>query len=126
MKCIANADAFIKKGSRIYGLNGITEYYGLVLEAAYEVYGLGNYNNSINILLDITEDCRPSWYSLSQFRIVDNAVPTDWKSAFRPSEKWTTIMGYPELISSPTHFDGILERNEKELAIFYRMKSRVL
>lgn len=99
----------------------------LMLNVEYNVFAIGIHEGSIKILVDPADNCRPVWYSISDFDIIDNNFP------FKPSisvdtnsSDWTIIIGYSSLVNSEEHFNGILERNEQEIAHFRKFKQSIL
>jgi hypothetical protein len=95
---------------------------GLSFDRDYDIYGIGLYNDVLKILIDPEENCRPNWYSLSEFDITEPTTCSGWKMCVEGDAEWSMIMGYDRLVSSAAHFDGILERDSKELELFNREK----
>jgi hypothetical protein len=94
----------------------------LSFDGEYEVYGIGTCRGVNQIFIDPIDNCRPSWYSLNDFDIMDPRVPGDWEIHADASAVWTMVMAYPLLTRSAEHFDGLLLREEKDLEIFSAVK----
>jgi hypothetical protein len=73
---------------------------------------------------------RPDWYPIELFAIEDPRIPASWE--FSPVRRGaeaseTDILarwGYPLLVHSDEHFDGLVERDPKALAEFRREYDR--
>jgi hypothetical protein len=94
----------------------------LSFDGEYQVYGIGTCTGVTQIFIDPDDNCYPSWFPLNDFDIIDPRVPGDWEITAGIWTVWTMVMGYPLLTRSAEHFDGLLEREEKELEIFSAIK----
>ncbi len=72
-------------------------------------------------LIDPEGANRPNWYPVQLFEIRDSKLPVSWSFAFfsnAEQEGVSAVWGYPELVDSQEHFDGLLEREEAALRLF--------
>ncbi|MEA3045584.1 MAG: hypothetical protein QOH47_3422 [Sphingomonadales bacterium] len=96
---------------------------GLSFDGEYEVYGIGTCGGVNKIFIDPDDNCRPFWFPLNDFDIIDPRVPGDWEIfADASAAVWTMVMAYPLLTRSVEHFDGLLLREEKDMEIFAAIK----
>ena len=92
----------------------------------YVVFGMGQFAEVLHILIR-DEDGLPGWYPIGLFE-VSGRIPEDWEFALYDglaasggdaSNRWVARWGYHELVANPEHSDGLLERDEEALTIFY-------
>jgi hypothetical protein len=88
------------------------------LKKSQIVYGYGIFEGSEKIFIDPRDDSMPFWYPLDHFSIVDSQIRHDWFFNNERSSGWTLVMGYYDLCFRPSHFDGVLNREESELSKF--------
>lgn len=117
MKVECNPARFRADRDSLWSLSEGWKDSSIRLDTSYEVFALGTYDGVTKVLIDGEMNYRPFWYSLDHFKISNHKVNGSWVVAFRPG-KWSLIMGYPMLVHSPEHFDGILERNKDDLIAF--------
>jgi hypothetical protein len=107
----------------------------LVLGAVYAVYGQCLAQDHLMYLVDPDKGhgqvlTWPAWYPAELFDVVDATVPSSW--AFRNGHgqvrepAWVTaIWGYPELATSPEHFDGLLECEYDAMPVWVRRRLEI-
>lgn len=117
MKVKCNTLSFTSLGKALVSVKEGWEDFELCADVKYNVYGVGLYSGSLKILIDPANNLWPSWYSADHFVVVDNEISQFWKISLDDGD-WNMIIGYPELVSSVKHFDGLLERDTKELEVF--------
>jgi hypothetical protein len=100
--------------------NGWTQY-EVNTSNLFFVYGIGVFQKRLSFLFDLSENGRPSWFDASDFKILTSEIPPDWLSASFEDD-WSFVVGYQELVRSEAHFNGLLERDEQDLAFFQKIK----
>lgn len=127
MICKPKADLFHVRNGHITHRNEGWIDDGLKINNEHFVYGIGVYKGTVKILIDPSDDCRPVWYSISDFDVLDNHFGHDVYTVIDDtSDDWTMIIGYNLLVESEDHFNGILERYELPLKEFADVKRSLL
>ena len=119
MKCVVDRNTFEVAGGRMrHKARGwVTDE--LQLSVEYEVYGWGIYQGEPSCLIDPAGNFRPVWFSSDSFKIIDGSIPSGWCLRHSPeSSFWTFLLGYALLIQSKEHFDGLLEREPKDIGLY--------
>ncbi len=101
--------------------NGWTEY-DVDVEQFFDVFAMGVYKGRLRLLLDLSDNSRPFWYDVSDFIITSSDISDEWKSASFDEGDWTLLLGYDALITSDSHFNGLLEREDRDMLIFCKIK----
>lgn len=100
----------------------------LTVGAQYDVHGLGLFGSVLLALVVPDRSERPWWLPVGVFEIPSGPLPHGWEFAlwdgFGASgspvgDTWTAVWGYPELVRSQEHRDGLVEREVDDLRIFY-------
>jgi hypothetical protein len=58
-------------------------------------------------------------------KVTDSSLPAGWEFSYTGGPHLSLLIGYPLLLRSDLHFDGILERDKLELAKFAAMKAEM-
>lgn len=100
----------------------------------YGVYGMKLIRNRVDYFVCRTGDeprFLPSWF----FEIQDQRLPSEWcacnvvyNNDYHPLYKnygISFLVGYSDLVATPLHYDGILDRDETELRKFFRIKNKI-
>lgn len=122
MKVTCETTSSINLGEPYYQIGYTHETkYDLTVGKTYFMFAQCLWKGCLLYLLDPTERCRPSWYPASLFQVADTTIPSSWKFTYFKEyelEGISAIWGYAELIQNEEHFDGLSERNAKDLEIF--------
>ncbi|MEV7239401.1 hypothetical protein AB0N06_37710 [Streptomyces sp. NPDC051020] len=90
---------------------------------SYGVYGLAQYASRVIVLI-ASDDGRPNWCPVEWFRVVDGRFPSGWElSVVDPGgTALQVLIGYPELVKDPDHYDALLERDPEAISIFKKFE----
>lgn len=105
VKSLAAQDAIPVTGGRSYG-----------------VYGLAQYASRFVVLI-ASDDFRPNWCPVEWFQVVDGRFPGGWElSVVDPGgTALQVLIGYPELVRDPDHYDALLERDPEAISVFKKI-----
>lgn len=134
VSCKFNTGAAIPPSARCFGENEKTEFSSIKIGCEYQVF-------SILLVLDnfyylvCGENERPSWVPCELFYLIDSRIPEGWGLCITSTKKdYQTldeklnigaIFGYKEMIDDYSHYVGLIERDSRDLNLFYREKARV-
>ncbi|WP_069814759.1 hypothetical protein [Streptomyces sp. TP-A0874] len=93
----------------------------LTVAREYEAFGLSQYSGRFHALVR-DDHALPNWVPLADCSVVDPAVPADWLiDSIGPEDGGLQVLiGYPELVDDPDHYDALLEREPAALQTFSR------
>jgi hypothetical protein len=99
--------------------------FNIRINSEYAIYGVCWWRG-ILLYLACDETLKPNWYPANLFSIIETKVPENWEFNTINSDEYSTkvVLGYPELLIE-SHYNGLIERNQDDLKIFYREKSIV-
>lgn len=106
--------------------NSKTEYH-LQIGKLYVVYGISLWRGRLSYLVSDAPHDSPNWYPIELFKIVDHSLPSNWHFNFYGyGEKHflNALWGYEELLNLD-HYDNILEREGKDLLLFFKRKQEI-
>lgn len=125
-RCIRNRGSQLRTPRGFY--YGRETEFSVTPEKCYLVFGLGVYET---VLLGLVQDDTeyPNWMPMGLFEVKAIECPTRWEFALldgigasggQAPATWTALWGYPELVRNAAHRDGLIEREPKDLAVFFR------
>ncbi|PHD59106.1 hypothetical protein COF61_22110 [Bacillus toyonensis] len=94
----------------------------------YVVYGISSLNGALDYLILGENENLPSWYPAELFEVSNPLQPLEWYFADHKHSKATTIQyiwGYKELALNDRHALGLIERENKDIAIFLKRKAEI-
>lgn len=94
---------FFLKINEQYGVYGMTIWAGVLHYLVVDVWG------------------RPSWFPAELFAVIDDLIPDNFHFKFYRKYDISAVWGYKELLDEQ-HYDRLIERQEKDLAIFFNNK----
>ena len=134
VKCIYNLGKNIPLTNRCNGEDDGTDFSYIKKEHEYVVYGLEFYPNTMHCLI-CAEEGNPYWTPIDLFEIIDHRLPSDWLICVpRFHEPFNflykncdiqTLIGYSELVTSVSHYEGIIEREEDDLIKYFYEKEKI-
>lgn len=87
----------------------------------YKVGGFGVFEG-VSLVLVRDDTDRPNWRPLAAFDVAVQPIPANWKIAAEGdgtlAEGWVSIIGYPQLVSDPSHLRDLMERDAEALGIY--------
>ena len=100
---------------------------GIQFDTPCFVYGIGILEGGCRLLVDPKDQCRPAWYAVEDLIMLDGSIPPEFVFQSDPtSSDWTVVIGYELLATSLAHFNGILEREPDQLALFAQVRKGLL
>jgi hypothetical protein len=129
VKCISNEGKDLSETAG-YPIDYVSM--SLIVENEYVVYSIGVWDDYLYYLLkpdhhydtDLSND--PVWYPNEWFEIIDHKIPQDWYfNHIDGEEKMSLILGYKEIALDHEHHKGIMDRNPKDLKVFYLRKKEI-
>jgi len=104
--------------------------YELEIGRAYLVYAQHLVDGCLLYLLVVGEDLgpsRPDWYPASWFVVADSSIPSLWIFSFAREDDLyhRTMWGYPEMVMSYDHYEGLIERREEAILTFLKRKADI-
>ncbi len=94
-------------------------YKSLVYGEEYEVHGVALID-VLSYLVVVNSD--PFWIPSLFFEVIDANVPRKWECKhYYPSEEHLAVfvLGYPDLVWSKEHFDGLSNLNKSDVKKFF-------
>jgi hypothetical protein len=131
--CRFNTGASLPEHARRLGEGEETRFSPLEIGAEYVVYGLKFRPNGLDYLVCPSVN-GPRWMPGLLFEILDSTIPpwrvclTEQTSSYKPlftQYGITALIGYDELVSNPSHYDGILDRDPDQLKVFFFEKNKI-
>lgn len=99
--------------------------FGLELNKEYIVMGLLTFKRSNDLYLLVDENGRPSWFPYQIFEIVNNILPKKWLVKINSRNEFVdykNLIGFRELCNDDNFFNGLLEREEEPMRIYFKRK----
>lgn len=134
VKCIFNSGKSLPNDSRCLGETDETDYSFLELGNEYIVYGLMFLSNRTDYLICPTNG-NPIWIPANLCEIKDSNLPVNWSicvtrlnddyKILYDDFKIQSLIGYSELVTSISHYIGLIERKVGDLKIFLCEKNRI-
>jgi hypothetical protein len=116
-------------GKKVLGEWGPGERpYDLTLGGEYPIFGIGIFEGAFSALV-LSDARKPDWVPVKLLGIGSLSLPADWELAVFDSElregadgwgRWAMRCGYTELAHNLAHVEGLIERDEEQLRVFYR------
>ena len=110
-----------------FGKYGSTEYteFGLQIGKDYLVMGILFGKGTLDYLID--DGGYISAYPCPLFEIIDNKLPLNWffksfKSTDKAYPQREAVLGYYELVFDDTHYDKLVDVEEKACRIYFKRK----
>ncbi|PEK43376.1 hypothetical protein COF80_30575 [Bacillus toyonensis] len=100
----------------------------LETDKEYVVYGISSLNGALDYLILGENENLPSWYPAELFEVSNPLQPLEWYFADHKHSKATTIQyiwGYKELTLNDRHALCLIERENKDIAIFLKRKAEI-
>jgi hypothetical protein len=101
----------------------------VTLGQQYTVFAMNLYDHHLAYLV-YNDVLRPDWMPIGLFEVLDPNLPSDWQfraaqEANLPPGKWGLqgLWGYPELVESQEHYEGLIELNERDVMTFLEVRS---
>ncbi|BBW98643.1 phosphoribosylaminoimidazole synthetase [Geobacillus icigianus] len=123
-RCIANTGKDISEKALSIGYSTETVF-ELEIGRVYTVYGVCLWRDSLHYLIKGEEHNYPSWYPSELFDVSDRLLPVEWYYDYFRACDITAIWGYKELVEDDSHFDGLMERDNKALEVFLKRKQEI-
>ena len=99
--------------------------YPIKIGDEYVVYGQMIYNEVLYYLIKETYEDLPSWYPAELFEVTNNLIYMEWYFRFDSESELSAIWGYWELVFSLEHYDGLIDREKKDIKIFLDRKKEI-
>jgi hypothetical protein len=95
----------------------------------YQVYGICFFEKNICMYLLPDKYGKPFWYPDEFFEIIDNKLSSLWYfKKYKKNPKiysdWI-VWGYYEIVNDIDHSDNLMERESKDMQIFYKRKKEM-
>ncbi len=99
--------------------------FSVVVDKEYEVFAMSLWCGAIQVLL-ADEYHLPNWFPLEIFELCNLKLPGDWfyAASLHNTGGLQSLWGYERLITDPSHYDGLLERDPDALRHFYEEEGR--
>lgn len=134
VQCVFNLGKDIPIFTRGLGETDEANFSFLTIGENYLVYGLMFSDTGIDYLICNTGQ-NPYWLTSHLFKILDSQLPWQWSiclTQFSQEYKCLfdqlnveALIGYPDLINSLAHYEGMIEREPEELFKFFKAKMSV-
>lgn len=127
VRCIGNKGNNLSKKTLVSGYQINTNFSELSIESVYVIYGISFYDDStLSYLITSKNQWQPFWYPAELFTVSDNLLPLEWYYNFLGYNSCiSAIWGYKELALDLNHYDGIIEREKKDIEIFLKRKKEI-
>jgi len=121
VKCIVNEVSKLKRKFRVSG-ESTSLIYNITLDKVYIVYGVSIYDNKLYYLI-INDSSKPEWRQTACFEVVNHKLPEDWlfKEYVYSNSKLRAIISYSSMIENEEHYDKLIDGEEEDRIIFYKM-----
>ncbi|WP_118987371.1 hypothetical protein [Photorhabdus sp. CRCIA-P01] len=134
IKCIFNSGKNLPDDSRCFGETDETDYSFLEIGTEYVVYGLMLLSCRIDYLICPNKG-NPVWIPANLCEIKDGKLSSNWSicithlnddyKVLYDNFKIQSIIGYSELVTSISHYIGIIERESEDLGVFFLEKQKI-
>ncbi|HGJ5865746.1 hypothetical protein QE197_20635 (plasmid) [Arsenophonus nasoniae] len=135
IKCIFNKGKNIPLEYRCLYETDETDYSYLKIGDKFRVYGIKFFPTRVDYLIcNHYGNRNPDWIPGNLFEVIDHTLPNNWSICitylnqdFKPlydSFKIHSIISYPKLVTSISHYEGIIEREYDDLLYFFLEKEK--
>lgn len=134
VECIFNSGKDVPIENRSFSETDETSYSFLEIGVEHTVYGLMFMSYRIEYLVCISNG-KPVWVPANLFKIKESKISPNWAMCITylnedyrdlyDSFKIQAIVSYDELVSSYSHYAGILERESDHMMKFYLEKEKI-
>lgn len=127
VKCIGNRGTDLSDKLLSIRYTFLTTKYDLEIEQIYTVYGIyiSNKGPVLYLIQDIYDNW-PDWYPADLFITTDHLLPLEWYYNFFGYDNCVSaIWGYKELALNLEHYNGLIEREDKDMEIFFKRKREI-
>ena len=124
VRCVGNLGIHVAKKDFVAGQIFPQTHFELVIGVVYSCYAISIYDGHISFLVE-ESDNHPFWCPQSLFEVIDSKLPESWNVFIVKDSRLQMIVGYAAM-GEPDHYDGLQEREPKDMAIFRRMKRELL
>ena len=83
------------------------------------------YGEILYYLIKGTYEDLPSWYPAELFEVIDNLIYMEWYFKFDSKNELSALWGYWELVFSEEHYNGLINREKKDIKIFLDRKKEI-
>ncbi len=125
IKCIGNNGSYLDKITLQKSGELKTVEYPIKIGDEYVVYGQMIYDEVLYYLIKGTYEDLPSWYPAELFEVTNNLIYMEWYFRFDSKSELSAIWGYWELVFSLEHYDGLIDREKKDIKIFLDRKKEI-
>ncbi len=125
IKCIGNNGSYLDKITLQKSGDLKTVEYPIKIGDEYVVYGQMIYDEVLYYLIKGTYEDLPSWYPAELFEVTNNLIYMEWYFRFDSKSELSAIWGYWELVFSLEHYDGLIDREKKDIKIFLDRKKEI-
>ncbi|MGA7237067.1 MAG: hypothetical protein WBY44_15375 [Bryobacteraceae bacterium] len=98
----------------------------ITVDKDYAVFGMAVWKDTLRILIS-DDNGLPNWYPIELFSVKDARLPDDWLFAFFGNDESShlqALWGYRNLVIDEQHYDALVERDERALAIFAQERAK--
>jgi hypothetical protein len=97
----------------------------VVIGKEYPVFAMAAWKSVLNVLV-LDETQKPNWYSIELFSVADGRLPQDWSfsNTIAKEHGVEAIWGYEAMVSDPTHYAALIERDSRALAVFHEERHK--
>jgi hypothetical protein len=134
VKCIFNSVRNLPIDSRCLGETDETDYSFLEIGSEYTVYGLMFYSCRVDYLICSRKD-NPVWIPANLCEIIDDKLSSNWSicitdlnedyKVLNDNFKIQSIVSYYELVTSISHYIGLIEREPNDIKRFFIEKEKM-
>lgn len=125
IKCIGNNGSYLDKITLQKSGDLKTVEYPIKIGDEYVVYGQMIYDEVLYYLIKGTYEDLPSWYPAELFEVTNNLIYMEWYFRFDSKSELSAIWGYWELVFSLEHYNGLIDREKKDIKIFLDRKKEI-
>ncbi|WP_145574731.1 hypothetical protein [Yersinia alsatica] len=135
IKCISNSAHVLPLSLRCMGETDYTDFTFLKVDNEYLVYGLMFFPCRVDYLIS-PESNNPVWVPGDFFEILDNSLHSSWSICITHLDESykllhenfniQVLIGYLELVTSISHYTGIIEREPDDLRKFFEEKIKLM
>jgi hypothetical protein len=134
VKCIFNSGADLPIDNRCLGETDKTDYSFLEIGNEYIVYGLMFYSSRVDYLI-CPRKGNPIWIPANLCQIIDDKLSSNWSicvaglnedyKILNDNFKIQSIVSYSELVTSFSHYLGLIEREPEDIKRFFIEKAKI-
>lgn len=121
VKCTSNVGYDLPTAAFELGYSKETRF-PLVVGQLYTVYAMSLWSGHL-VCLVIEDGGRPGWNPIDIFSVEDGQLPASWHFRKITGAPVQAVWGYAEIALDADHYDGLIERDRRALAIFEGRKS---